>query len=65
MAPSGAINNSSTSGSKIVSGNGTIESGGTIRGGGARASINMWGPLPAFNLIVQFFNELWQNYPRG
>jgi hypothetical protein len=25
----------------------------------------MWGPLPAFNLIVQFFNELWQNYPRG
>ncbi len=62
MAPSGATitpNNSSASGSKIVGGNGAIGNGETIGGGSARASINMQGPLPAFNPIVQFFNELW------
>jgi hypothetical protein len=24
----------------------------------------MWGPLPTFNLVVEFFHELWQNYQR-
>jgi hypothetical protein len=47
-------NISSTSGSK--SGSGTIGSG------GARASINTQGPLPTFNLIVELFYELQQNY---
>jgi hypothetical protein len=67
MAPSGAMttpNNSSTSGSKIVSGNGAIGNGGTIGGGGVGACISTRGPLLVFNPIVQFFNELRQNYQR-
>jgi len=65
MAPSDATitpNNILASGSKIISGNGTIGSSGTIGGGGAGACTSTWGSLPAFNPIVQFFNELWQNY---
>jgi len=53
-------NISSTSGSK--SGSGTIGSGGTIEGGAPRASINTRGLLPTFNLIVELFYELQQNY---
>ncbi len=51
-----------------VSGSGTTTSGGTIKGSGTTegcgegASISMWGPLLAFNLVVEFFHELWHNY---
>ncbi len=58
MAPSDVMatpNISSTSGSRS---NGAIGSGGTIEGGGAGVSINTQGPLPAFNLVVEFFYEL-------
>ncbi len=47
-----------------VSGSGTTTSGGTIKGSGTTegcgegASISMWGPLLAFNLVVEFFHEL-------
>jgi hypothetical protein len=66
MAPSGAMttpNISLASGSKSVSGGGATESGGTTKGGGIRASINM--PLHASNLVVKFFQNLWQNYQKG
>lgn len=65
MAPRGAMiipNTSLASGSKNVSGSGATESGGTTKGGGIRASINM--PLHASNL-VEFFQNLWQNYQKG
>jgi hypothetical protein len=63
VTPSGAtitpnINLANGSGSVNVSGIGTAESGGTIGGSGARASISTWGPLPIFNLVVEFFCEL-------
>ncbi len=61
MAPSGATINlgiSSTSGNGNVNGSGINESGGTTGGGGARASTNMQGPLPTFNLVVESFHEL-------
>jgi hypothetical protein len=35
-----------------------------LGGGGARESINMQGPLLAFNPIVEFFCGLWWNYQR-
>jgi hypothetical protein len=50
---------SSVSQSKNANGNGTIRSGGTTMGGGVGASTSTWGPLPIFNLVVKFFNELW------
>jgi hypothetical protein len=61
-------NISLTTGRKSASGNETIRSGGTIKidgttgGGGVRASTSTWGPLPTFNLVVEFFCELGQNY---
>jgi len=71
MTPNGAmvtLGISSTSGSGntncsgIIRNGGIIGSGGIIRGGGVRASISTWGPLFAFNPIVEFFHELQQNY---
>jgi hypothetical protein len=55
-------NINSISGNISVSDNGTTKSGGTTRGGGVRASNNAWGPLPAFNPIVELLRELWRNY---
>jgi len=66
MAPSGAMTTPNTnlaSGNKSVSGGGATESGGTTKGGGIRASINM--PIHASNLVVKFFQNLWQNYKKG
>jgi hypothetical protein len=41
-----------------ASASGTIKSGGTTGSGGAGSSINMWGSVPPFNPIVEFFHEL-------
>jgi hypothetical protein len=71
MAPNGAmvtLGISSTNGngnvncSGVTRNGGTVGSGGIIRGGGVGASISTWGPLFAFNPIVEFFHELQQNY---
>jgi hypothetical protein len=65
VAPSGATitpNINSANGSRSISGSGTIKIGGTIGGSGAKASTNMWGPLPVFNPVVKKFHELQQNY---
>jgi hypothetical protein len=51
-------------GSKSANGNGAIGNVGTTGCGGARASTNTWGPLFAFNLVVEFFHELQWNYRR-
>jgi hypothetical protein len=45
-------------GGENVSGNGTPWSGGT------NPSISTWGPWPTFNLVVEFFWNLQQNYQR-
>jgi len=66
VVPSGAmtyISISLTNGHISVSGNEDIRSGGTFKidgttGGGVRASISTRGPLPTFNLVVEFFCEL-------
>ncbi len=67
MAPNGAmviLNISSTNGSGSTNGNGTTKSVGTTRsrgitkGGRAKASTSTGGPLPTFNLVVEFFHEL-------
>jgi uncharacterized Zn-binding protein involved in type VI secretion len=61
MAPSGAmtiLSISLASGNKSVNGNETTRNGGTTTCGGVGASINTWGPLLAFNLVVEFFHEL-------
>ncbi len=50
--------------SKSANGNGATGNGGTIGCGGARASTSTWGPLLAFNLVVEFFRELQRNYGR-
>jgi hypothetical protein len=65
VAPSGATTTpriSSISGSKSANGNKATKSDGIIEGGGARAPISTWGPLPIFNLVVDFFHELQWNY---
>jgi len=36
--------------------------GRTTRGDGAKEFISTHGPLFAFNLIMEFFHELWHNY---
>ncbi len=53
---------SGSNGSRTTIGSGAIGSGGTIEGGGVRASTSAWGLLPIFNLVVEFFGELRQNY---
>ncbi len=61
MAPSDAmaiLNISLASGNGNTNGNGAIERGGIIGGGGAGVSTSRWGPLPTFNLVVEFFCEL-------
>jgi uncharacterized membrane protein len=67
MAPSGAMatfdiklasGNRSTNGNAATKSGGTIGSGGSTRGGGAMASTSMRGPLPTFNLVVEFFHKL-------
>jgi hypothetical protein len=71
MAPNGAmviLNISLASGNRNTNGNGATEnakttrSGGTTKRGGARTSTSTWGPLPTFNLVVEFFCELQRNY---
>ncbi len=65
MAPSGALATpgiSSANGNKSAIGSGAIKSGGIIGGGGVRASTSTWGPLPIFNLDVEFFYVLPWNY---
>jgi hypothetical protein len=67
VAPSGAsttLNISSTNGNESATSNGAIQSGGTIKGGGVGASTSTRGTLPIFNLVVEFFHELRQNYQR-
>ncbi len=60
MAPSGAttLNISLANGNGSTSDSGATKSGGTIRSGGAKASTNTHGPLPTFNIVVEFFHEL-------
>jgi hypothetical protein len=53
---------SSTNGSRSAISSGNTINGGITEGGGARASTSTWGPLPIFNLVVEFFRELQQNY---
>ncbi len=66
VAPSGAITTldiNLVNGSRNTNSNATTKSGGTIgNGDGAMASTSMWGPLPAFNLILEFFHKLQWNY---
>ncbi len=50
------FNNSVASGNENANGSGTIGSGGTS------PSTNTWGPLFAFNLVVEFFQELQWNH---
>ncbi len=51
-------NNNLTSGNESASGNGTIEGSVTTRIGGISLSINTWGLLLIFNLVVEFFQTL-------
>jgi hypothetical protein len=48
-----------------VGSSGSIEGSGTTRSGGIGPSTNARGPLLAFNLVVEFFCELWRNLLRG
>ncbi len=52
------FNNNVASGNENASGSETIGSGGTS------PSTNTQGPLLAFNLVVEFFQELWWNHQR-
>jgi hypothetical protein len=68
MAPSGAMTIfgiSSVSGHGSTRGSGATRSGGITRGGGVGAPTSTWGPLLIFNLVVEFFYELQQNYQEG
>ncbi len=47
--------------SSLVNGNNNVNNK-TIESGGFRLSINGQGPMLAFNLIVNFFQELQKNY---
>ncbi len=67
MAPSGVMatldirlvsGSRSTNNNAITKSGGTIGNGGSTKGGGAMASTSMQGPLPTFNLIVEFFHKL-------
>jgi len=60
VAPSDAttLGISLANGSGNTSDSGATKSGGTIRGGDAKASTSTHGPLPTFNLVVEFFHEL-------
>jgi hypothetical protein len=49
-------------GRRNTNGSGAIGCGGTIGGGGAKKTTSMQGPLPIFNLVVEFFCQLQQNY---
>jgi hypothetical protein len=64
MAPSGAMAIPTTLvwQVEVESASGTIKSGGATWGGGAGSSSNMWGSVPPFNPIVEFFGELQHNY---
>jgi len=67
MAPSGAmtiLGISSARGNGNTSGGGSTRSHGTTKGGGERTSIGTQGPSPTFNVVVEFFHELRQNYQR-
>jgi len=60
MTPSGVTTIFSinlANGNKSANGNGTIENGngGFTRGGGVEASTSTHGPMPVFNLVVEFF----------
>jgi len=61
VSPSGATTIPNIS---LASGSGAIGNGGTIEDGGAWASTNMRGPLFTFNLVMEFFCELQQNYQK-
>jgi hypothetical protein len=50
--------NNLASGNENVSGNGTIEGSVTTKNGGIHLSINTWGLLLTFNLVVEFFQKL-------
>ncbi len=53
----------STSGGGSVSGGGTNKNGETTKSGSINPSMNMWGlNLHAFNPIMEFLQELQQNY---
>ncbi len=56
------LSNIVASGSENASGSGTIGSGRAIRSGAISPSTNTWGPLFAFNLVVEFFQELRWNH---
>jgi hypothetical protein len=55
---SSASGNESANGSGITKNVGTTKSGGPIGAGGVGASTSTHGPLPTFNLVVEFFYEL-------
>jgi len=42
-----------------MNGSGSVKSSGTIGNGGTEPSTSTWGPLPTFNLVVEFFCKLW------
>ncbi len=50
--------NSLASGNESATSSGATESGGPTKNGGVGASTNTWGPLPIFNLIVDFLCEM-------
>lgn len=58
------FSNSVASGNENDSGSGTIGSGGAITSGGTSPSTNTRGLLLAFNLVVEFFQELQWNHQR-
>jgi hypothetical protein len=53
-----AITNS-INGSGSVKSSGYVGGNGTIGNGGTKPSTGTWGPLPTFNLVVDFFGKLW------
>jgi hypothetical protein len=48
--------------SNVTSGSGSSNGSGTMGSGGTKPSTSAWGPLLAFNLVVEFFHELQWNY---
>jgi hypothetical protein len=48
----------------LANGNKSANGGGAIWNGGTSLSIGTWDLLSMFNLIVKFFQELWNIYQR-
>jgi hypothetical protein len=53
------VSTNSMNGSGSVKSSGSIGGSGTIGNGGTKPATSTWGPLPTFNLVVEFFCKLW------